>query len=111
MRGRRRPSSSSSALFWSRPSSYTARKPGSITVVPLARNEASPPAMCGTANSTETVLSVAWIIWQATVRFQINSYSLRWSSLRNAATAFGVYIAEVGRIASCASCAFFDLVL
>ena len=67
--GSLRPSSSSSAFFWSLPSSYTARKPGSTTVVPLARKLCWLPA----ARSTDTVLSVAGTIWQATARFQIRS--------------------------------------
>jgi len=79
--------------------------------VPVARNAAGPLAACGSSKSTDTVFSVAWIIWQATVRFQISSYSLRCSSLRKAATSRGVRIAEVGRIASCASCAFLLLAL
>mgnify|MGYP002738639314 CR=1 FL=1 len=67
--GRRRLASSSSSLLrLSRPSSYTARKPGSTTVVPVARKLAS-----ATGKLTDTVSSVAWIIWQATVRFQISS--------------------------------------
>ena len=67
--GSLRPSSSASADFWSVPSSYTARKPGSITVVPVARKPCSRPA----ASSTLTVFSVAGTIWQATARFQISS--------------------------------------
>ncbi|MCY1451428.1 hypothetical protein D9M71_682950 [compost metagenome] len=76
--GSLRPSSSSSALLLSLPSSYTARKPGTTTVVPLARNTCSLPA----DRSTLTVLSVAGIIWLATARFQISSYNLRSSSVR-----------------------------
>ena len=49
--GSLRPSSSSSAPLLSLPSSYTARKPGSMTVVPLARKLCSLPA----ARSTLTV--------------------------------------------------------
>ncbi len=67
--GSLRPSSSSSADLLSLPSSYTARKPGNTTVVPLARKMCSPPA----ARSTETVLSVAGTIWQATARFHTSS--------------------------------------
>ncbi len=88
------------------PSSYTARKPDTTTVVPLARNTCSLPA----DRSTLTVLSVAGIIWLATERFQINSYSLRSSSDRKRETWAGVRNAEVGRTASWASCAFLDLV-
>ncbi len=104
--GSLRPSSSSSALLVSLPSSYTARKPGTTTVVPLARKLCALPA----ASSTLTVLSVAGIIWQATARFQISSYRRRSSSDRNLATCDGVRSAEVGRTASWASCAFLDLV-
>jgi hypothetical protein len=43
-------------------------------------------------------------------RFQISSYRRRSSSLRKRETCAGVRSAEVGRTASCASCAFFDLV-
>ena len=67
--GSLRPSSSSSAALASLPSSYTARKPGSTTVVPEARKALSPPQ----ASSTLTVLSVAGTIWLATVRFQTSS--------------------------------------
>jgi hypothetical protein len=38
-------------------------------VEPVARNRLPAPA----ARSTATVSMVAWIIWQATVRFQISS--------------------------------------
>ena len=105
--GSLRPSSSSSALLVSLPSSYTARKPGNTTVVPLARKLCSLPA----ARSTDTVLSVAGTIWQATARFQISSYRRRPSSSRNRATWAGVRSAELGRMASWASCAFLALVL
>ena len=105
--GSLRPSSSSSADLLSLPSSYTARKPANTTVVPLARNTCSLPA----DRSTLTVLSVAGIIWQATARRQINSYRRRSSSDKKRATCAGVRSAEVGRTASCASCAFLDLVV
>src|SRR5687767_9182445 len=105
--GSLRPSSSSSAVLASLPSSYTARKPGSTTVVPLARKVWALPA----ARSTATVLSVAGTICEATARFHTSSYRRRSSSARNLATLAGVRSAEVGRIASCASCAFLDLVL
>lgn len=61
--------------------------------------------------STLVVLSMAGIIWEATARFHTSSYS-RCSSLeRYGATCVGVRSAEVGRTASCASCAFLDLVV
>ena len=52
----------------------------------------------------------AGFICDATKRIQISRYSLSWSSARNGAISSGVRMAEVGRTASCASCAsFFDL--
>jgi len=57
------------------------------------------------------VFKVAGIIWQATARFQISSYSLRSSSVRYLPTCAGVRNAEVGRTASWASWAFLDLVV
>ena len=52
----------------------------------------------------------AGIIWQATNRFQISRYSFISSSARYVSTTSGVSAMDVGRIASCASCAsFFDL--
>ena len=56
-----------------------------------------------------TVLSVAGTICEATVRFHTNSYRRRASSSRYFATEAGVRSADVGRMASCASCAFLDL--
>src|SRR3546814_6112460 len=56
--GNLRPSSSSSAVRVSLPSSYTARKPGSTIVVPDARK----PCASLAASSTLTVLSVAGTI-------------------------------------------------
>src|SRR3546814_3959568 len=61
------------------------------------------------ARSTDTVLSVAGTICEATARFQTSSYRRRSSSLRKRATCAGVRSAEVGRTASWASCAFLDL--
>ena len=49
-----------------------------MTVVPLARKLCSLPA----ASSTDTVLSVAGTICEATARFQISSYRRRSSSPR-----------------------------
>ena len=55
------------------------------------------------------VSSFASLIWLATVRFQIRSY-MRCSSRPSCpVTSFGVRkVSPDGRIASCASCAFFD---
>ena len=89
---------------WDRPDVEV--PPGSTTVDPVARKALPAPQ----ARSTATVSSVAGIIWQAMVRFQISSYRRRPSSSKCLATCAGVRSAEVGRIASCASCAFFDLV-
>ena len=75
--------------------------------MPETRNECSLPA----ARSTLTVFIVAGTICEATARFQISSYRRRSSSGRYFATDAGVRSAELGRIASCASCAFFDLVV
>ena len=105
--GSLRPSSSSSLVLVSLPSSYTARKPGSTTVVPRG---AEAVLAAGGQVDADTVLSVAGTICEATARFQISSYRRRSSSLRKRATCAGVRSAEVGRTASCASCAFFDLV-
>ncbi len=52
----------------------------------------------------------AGIIWQATKRFQISRYSFISSSARYFSTTSGANAIEVGRMASCASCAsFLDL--
>ena len=49
-------------------------------------------------------------IWLATVRRQISSYSRAWSESRNDLVSAGRRLKSVGRMASCASCAFFALV-
>src|ERR687897_738338 len=59
--------------------------------------------------STPTWLKRACAICVATVRCQIRVYRRSWSRSRAAATRSGVRSAEVGRIASCASCALRDL--
>ncbi len=61
--------------------------------------------------STATVSNTAWLICEATARFQISAYSRYRSSSILPSTSAGVIAAEVGRMASCASWAFFDLVL
>jgi hypothetical protein len=49
-------------------------------------------------------------ICDATVRFQTRSYNLSSSALSSRATCSGVRkLSPAGRIASCASCAFFTL--
>ncbi len=66
-----------------------------------------PPSM-----STATVSKTAWLIWQAMVRFQISEYSTMRIVVQLARELVGRRGGGmVGRIASCASCAFFDLVL
>ena len=63
---------SSSPPASSRPSWYTAMKPGFTSVEPLARSmwpEPRVPAM----RSTATVSNTAWAIWQAMARFQISA--------------------------------------
>ncbi len=59
---------------------------------------------------TETDSPVASGIWLAIVRFQINSYSAASSLPTSRDTWAGVFhVSPAGRIASCASCAFFTL--
>ena len=53
--------------------------------------------------------NTAGIICDATKRIQIRRYSFNSSSGRYCATLSGVRSADVGRIASCASCASFLL--
>ena len=104
---RRSPSSSAPS---SRPSAYTRRCPSKIMVRPLARNRyRAVPALA--SMSTPTWLNRACAICVATVRCQISVYRRSWSRSRAAATRSGVRRADVGRIASCASCAFRDFVL
>jgi hypothetical protein len=89
------------------PSSYTARKPGSTT---------------GGARGAEAVLVAGGQVDRHRVErggdhLRGNGtppdefVELASSSLRKRATCAGVRSAEVGRTASCASCAFFDLVV
>ncbi len=82
-------------------------KPGTTSTEPLARNVLSPPA----SRSALTVSNTACSIWQAMLRFQISSYSLRCSSVSLPWISSGARAAEVGRTASWASWAFLDLVL
>ena len=102
--------SPSSSAPSSRPSAYTRRCPSKIIVRPLARNRyRAVPAVA--SMSTPTWLNRACAICVATVRCQIRVYSRSWSRSRAAATRSGVRRADVGRIASWASCAFRDFVL
>ena len=82
-------------------------KPGSTSVEPLVRKRLRGPQ----SMSTETVSNTACVIWHAMVRFQMSSYRRAWSDDRRARTESGSCAAEVGRTASCASCAFFAFVL
>ena len=66
-------------------------------------------APCRRSRRPSTWSSSADCIWEATARFQISSYSRRWSGLRTVPRSSGVRATSVGRIASCASCAFFAL--
>ncbi len=58
-------------------SRYSFRKPSNATMEPVARRRVPP-----LETSTVTWSSSADCIWLATARFQISSYSLRWSSVR-----------------------------
>ena len=53
--------------------------------------------------------NTAGVICDATKRIQISRYSFISSSARNFSTLSGVRSADVGRMASCASCASFLL--
>ncbi len=79
--------------------------------LPDAPNSARSLALLVPATRTETDSPVASFIWLATVRFHTRSYSLSSSLFRPpAATRCGVRNrSPAGRIASCASCAFFTL--
>ena len=103
-RGSLRPSSSSSALFWSFAFLVDGEEAGFHHVVPLARRLCSPPA----ARSTVTVLSVGDHLGDRALPDQVVELALVVAQER--AMLAGVRSAEVGRTASCASCAFFDLV-
>src|SRR5665647_800210 len=90
-------------------------KPRKVITVPLAENSASTPEAGACADSpvgpaamvTDAVEPVASAIWEATVRFQIRSYSLKSLPRRVEASEAGVRkVSPDGRIASCASCAF-----
>ncbi len=65
-----------------------------------------------TVSVTVVVSYLASAIWLATVRFQIRSYSFCSSRSSEDASDAGVRkVSPEGRMASCASCAFFDLLL
>ena len=84
--------------------------------VPLAANSAI--ALGGVADvavgpawmPTDAVCPRASAIWLATVRFQIRSYSFQSLPRSVPSSSLGVRnTSPAGRTASCASCAFFDL--
>ena len=82
--------------------------------VPEAVNSAVPAIGSGRrAMVTDAVEPLASAIWEATVRFQIRSYSLKSlprSTLCELGRACGTSSPD-GRIASCASCAFLLLLV
>ena len=92
--------------------------------VPLAVNSAIVPATftdapsgvaaSGAVGPTSIVTVAVWplasAIWEATVRFQMRSYSLNSVPRSTLCSSVGVRkTSPEGRIASCASCAFLDL--
>jgi hypothetical protein len=107
----------------SRPSSYAAMKPRKVMTVPDAANTASrsrspsgDPEAAGVerravaARRTEAVDPRESAICEATVRFQISSYSRNWSPDSSRATWAGVRKwSPAGRMASWASWALLDL--
>ena len=76
--------------------------------LPDAENSAVSPALESPVTRIVTEWPVASFIWQATVRFQISSYS-RKSSPRRPVSAGVRKLSPAGRTASCASWAFFTL--
>ncbi len=80
-------------------------------ILPEAPNSARSPADDRPATFTDTDSPVASFICEATVRFQIRSYSRSSSPRRPARWASGGVRnrSPAGRIASCASWAFFTL--
>ena len=78
--------------------------------VPDADSSASRPSVLVPPSRTVAVKPRASAIWVATVRFQISSYRRNSSPPSDPATWPGVRKeSPEGRIASCASCAFLDL--
>ena len=88
----------------SRPSSYAAMKPRKVMTVPDAANTAARPSLVRAPIFTDAVDPRASAICEATVRFQISSYSRNWSPDSSRATCAGVRNeSPAGRMASCAS--------
>ena len=80
-----------------------------MIVLPDALNSASRPSRRAAADlDGDRLLPTASFIWEATVRFQISSYSRNWSPVRPVSAGVRKRSPE-GRIASCASCAFLTL--
>ena len=78
--------------------------------MPLAEKVVAVPSAVVAASRSVVVAIFASAIWEATVRFQIRSYSASSSGFTCEATWPGVRKeSPAGRIASCASCAFFTL--
>ena len=74
--------------------------------VPEAENRTSVPSDAVAPRRTDAVCPRASAICEATVRFQISSYSRNWSPDSSLATWAGVRKwSPAGRMASCASCA------
>ena len=81
-----------------------------MITVPDAPNSAFSPDDDVPAMRSDTVWPAASFICDAIVRIQISSYSASSSRFSSPCTSFGVRNASpAGRIASCASCAFFTL--
>ena len=78
--------------------------------VPDAVNSASVPSAAVAPSLTVVVATCASAICEATVRFQMRSYSANSSALSSPETSPGVRkTSPAGRMASWASCAFFTL--
>ena len=78
--------------------------PSKTSLRPVARKTAS-PSFVAAASVTAVWSNSAGVIWQATKRRQIRSYSRDSSLPSRSRAACGVSDASVGRIASWASCA------
>ncbi len=76
--------------------------------LPVALNSASRPSADRPPTFTVTDWPTASFICEATVRFQISSYSLNWSPVSPVSAGVRKRSPE-GRIASWASCAFLTL--
>src|SRR5690606_8238191 len=97
---------SSSLPMLSSPSSDTARTPGTTTLLPQPRNTCSAPA----PRATVAEDTVAGVLDAAVERVHTGSHRRRATCDRTRAPGAGVRSADVGRTASCASCAFLLLV-